>query len=57
MATLRIDAPGWKPEKHNKKTCIGRKNIKTSSMNKRKKASYKNIEAKDKPLTRKKNND
>jgi len=41
MATLRIDAPGWKPEKNNKKTCIGRKNIKTSSMNKRKKASYK----------------
>ena len=25
MATLRIDAPGWKPEKHNKKTCIGKR--------------------------------
>jgi hypothetical protein len=41
MATLRIDAPGWKPEKHNKKTCIGKRNVKMSSMNKRKKASYK----------------
>jgi hypothetical protein len=41
MATLRIDAPGWKPEKTYKKTSIGRKNVKRSSMNKNKKASYK----------------
>jgi hypothetical protein len=41
MATLRIDAPGWKPVKNYKKTCIGKRNVKMSSMNKRKKASYK----------------
>ena len=41
MANLRIDAPGWKPEKNHKKTCIGKRNVKMSSMNKRKKASYK----------------
>jgi len=41
MVMQRVDAPGWKPEKNQKKTSIGRKNIKMSSMNKKKKGSYK----------------
>jgi hypothetical protein len=41
MATQRVDAPGWKPEKNQKKTSIGRRNVKMSSMNKKKKGSYK----------------
>jgi len=31
----------WKPEKNNKKTSQGRRNIKTSSMNKNKRKSFK----------------
>ena len=31
----------WKPKKNNKKTSIGRRNIKTSSMNKNKRKSFK----------------
>tara|TARA_B100001059_G_C17524149_1_gene422275 strand:+ start:200 stop:343 length:144 start_codon:yes stop_codon:yes gene_type:complete len=41
MATQRVDAPGWKLEKNQKKTSIGRRNVKMSSMNKKKKSSYK----------------
>jgi hypothetical protein len=41
MVIQKINAPGWRPEKSNKKTSIGRKNVKTSSMNKKKKANYK----------------
>ena len=31
----------WHPERNSKKTSIGRKNVKRSSMNKSKKANYK----------------
>ena len=31
----------WKPEKNKKKTSIGRRNIKTSSMNKNKRKNFK----------------
>lgn len=41
MAIQQVNAPGWKPEKNNKKTSQGRKNVKTSSMNKNKRKNTK----------------
>jgi len=37
----KVGTSAWKPERNLKATSIGRKNIKTSSMNKNKKRSYK----------------
>lgn len=37
----KVGASAWKPERNLKATSIGRKNIKTSSMNKTKKRSHK----------------
>lgn len=41
MALQSKAGVAWKPESVGKKTSIGRKNIKTSSMNKSKKRSFK----------------
>lgn len=41
MANQTKAGVAWKPDENKKKTSIGRKNIKTSSMNKSKKRSYK----------------
>lgn len=41
MASRSSAGMAWKPEPNNKGTSIGRKNIKLSSMNKNKKASFK----------------
>lgn len=37
----KVGTSAWKPERNLKATSIGRKNIKTSSMNKNKKRSHK----------------
>lgn len=41
MATRSAAGQAWKPERNNKGTSIGRKNVKLSTMNKSKKRSYK----------------
>jgi len=41
MAQQLVSSIGWKPEKNNKKTSQGRRNVKTSSMNKNKRKNTK----------------
>ena len=41
MAQQLVSSTGWKPEKNNKKTSQGDRNVKTSSMNKNKRKNKK----------------